>query len=313
VKPNSRFTAPFPAALVGALLFYLGLALSRQVGPLASFFAPAAFIWTTVRHGVLPGTASAFLAAALLLNLAPTPSAALSFLAGNALPGVLCGALAARRVGIVPSALAAASAAVILSAAASGLQFLLAGVDPLVFMKYQYGDIIREVQFSLENMTGGAAGPQAAETAAFMSFLSRALPAILFVTVCIQFSANSLLAVSLPFRALKTGLAPPSLASFSLPERTVWLLIPSLAVLLFLAHPFRTVALNLTIVLLFLYLLQGLSIAVHLMDRFAVSRPVRMLFLIAALLQPYILLFPVVAGLLDFRFDFRRPRPAEEP
>ena len=161
-------------------------------------------------------------------------------------------------------------------------------------------------------MTGVTGGPASEETAKFMVFFSKALPAVLFVTIFIQFSLNALAVIFAPLPGPPLPVSRPSLTSFALPDGTVWVFIPSLAALLFSSPPLQTAAVNLTIVLVFLYLLQGMSIVVHFMNRLKMSKPVRMLFLIAALLQPYILLIPVLAGLLDFRFDFRKPRPAQE-
>lgn len=304
------FLSVFPIALMGVILFFAGLALPSPFGPLAAFLAPSPFIWIAVRHGATAGAASAFLAAAALLQLVPTPSPALSFLSGNVLPALLYGTLLRRGLGHVPTAFLSTVAAVLLSVLFSALQFLALNLDVSVFLHYQYGDVLREVQFSLEGMTGRSGGPAPEEAAAVLTFLTRALPAVLFVTIFIQLALNALAVLHVPTPSAPLPLSRTDLSSLTLPEKLVWIFIPSLAALLFTAPPIQTAALNVTVLLVFLYLLQGMSIVVHFMNRLNMSKPVRMLFLVAALLQPYILLLPVLAGLLDFRFDFRKQAPS---
>ena len=74
-----------------------------------------------------------------------------------------------------------------------------------------------------------------------------------------------------------------------------------------------TVALNAVLPLLFAYLLQGLSITLHLAARARLSRFGRIMFASALVFFPWLLAVPLLLGLLDFRFDFRGRWPIGPP
>ena len=74
-----------------------------------------------------------------------------------------------------------------------------------------------------------------------------------------------------------------------------------------------TFALNVVLPLLFVYLLQGLSITLHLAARVRLSRFGRTMFASALVFFPWLLVAPLMLGLLDFRFDFRGRWPIGPP
>ena len=91
------------------------------------------------------------------------------------------------------------------------------------------------------------------------------------------------------------------------------MLIPALALCWAPQPRVATVALNAVLPLLFAYLLQGLSITLHLAARARLSRFSRIMFASALVFFPWLLAAPLLLGLLDFRFDFRGRWPLGPP
>jgi uncharacterized protein YybS (DUF2232 family) len=299
------------AALAAAVLFVFGLT-SPLVGPLAGFFAPAAMIWVTCRHGPTHALVAVVFATGLVIPFVPLP-AAISFAVGNALLGWMLGLFLQRGKGIIAASSIAAAAVLTLSLIASAGHLWAAGLDVAVFLKYQLNDLIREIRIALEQVSQQAPPSADRGTEGILRFFTLAFPAIIYVTVVLEGMANSYVVLLVLSRKTPDSFAAPSLFRFSLPDLLVWPLIAALGTLLLPASGFRTAALNATVVLLFLFLLQGISITFHFFRRWRTARTVRMILLIAVLLQPLMLTFPLLAGLLDFRFKFRERWPLTPP
>jgi uncharacterized protein YybS (DUF2232 family) len=299
------------AALAAAVLFVFGLT-SPLVGPLAGFFAPAAIIWVTCRHDPAHAFVAVVFATGLVIPFVPLP-AAISFAIGNALLGWMLGLFLQHGKGIIAASITAAATVMVLSLIASAGHLWAAGLDVAVFLKYQLNDLIREIRTALEQVSQQAPPSADGGTEGILQFFTLAFPAIIYVTVVLEGMANSYVVLLVLSRKAPSSFAVPSLFRFSLPDLLVWPLIAALGTLLLPASGFRTAALNATVVLLFLFLLQGISITFHFFQRWRTARTVRMIFLIAVLLQPLMLTFPLLAGLLDFRFKFRERWPLTPP
>lgn len=303
VRLTRGFLESLLAAAAAAALFLFGI-FDTLIGPLGAFFSPAPLLWATYRNGPACGAAALALAAAMLLPV-PPPTVALSCLTGTLFPAFLLGVFFRRGMGVAKSSAFAAGAAVLASLAGSALYFAAAGLDPLPFLKYQVGDIVREVEYAVEVLSAdtGISGTRLPE------LFARTLPSVILVTVFIQCGINLLLVCKVLSRTLAARGATPDLTRFSLPEQAVWALIPVLALQWAPSAPIRTAALNAAILLFFFYLLHGLSIAAYFLRRMNASRPIRLILIIVLLLQPYLLALPLCAGLMDFRFDFRARWP----
>jgi uncharacterized protein YybS (DUF2232 family) len=223
--------------------------------------------------------------------------------------GWLIGALLLRKTGLAAAAVLAAAAALTLSFAASALHLMAAGLEPGVFLKYQVNELFQKVQIALEDMTQASSQTATYSLEAIVTFFRATLPSFLLITVFLQGAANGWTALLLLRRYRPAQWKLPEASSFALPDILIWVLIPSLALQWAPSHPLGAASLNVMIVLLFFYLLQGLSVAVHFMNRWNTRRPLRMILLIITLLQPYLLVFPLIAGLLDFRFSWRKRWP----
>jgi len=299
---SRRFAECVAAAATACLLFLAGV-YDSLVGPLPAFFSPAPLVWAAFRLGLAEALASSALAAAVILPLAPPP-VTLSFVAGSALPAVLMGELWRRGRGMVLTVSWGVGAVIFLSIASTALYLTSAGLEPLTFLRYQLGDMLREAEYAMEALAGGPGEPGSLLPAYF----ARILPAFVVITVFVQCSLNLSL-IRFGVGRLTRAVSPmPDLTAFSLPEKAVWGLIPALALQWAPVAALRAVAVNLIIVLLFYYLIQGLSILFHFARRMNVPRLFVMILIIIFLRLPYLFAVPLLAGLLDFRFDFRHLR-----
>jgi hypothetical protein len=298
------------AAAFSALLFATGVLLPL-LGQAAGFFSAAPLIWVSGRHGRLAGVLAGTLAGAALLPVLPPP-AVLIFAIEHALPAWYLGWRIRGGRGI---AAGSALAALVVTLLVFGAALLLAdrGQDPVQVLEGE----LREGLAALggrapdEVPQGDVPTALSANLEEVLAFVRRILPAVTLIGIFLECSINSLLAS----RALaRAGAARPlDLTGFTLPERLVWVLILSLALCWAPQRSVATVALNVVLPLLAGYLLQGLSIMLHVATRARLSRFARTLSVCALVFFPWLLAIPLLLGLLDFRFGFRERWPVEAP
>jgi uncharacterized protein YybS (DUF2232 family) len=300
------------AGLASASLFLFALA-NPVVGPILGFFAPAPLVWATCRHGPKKGLLGIVLSTSFVLPFVSLP-AVISFSIGNSFLGWFLGIQLHRRRGIVFSSFLASLLILSLSLLSTSAHLLAAGLDVVPFLKYQIGDLMREAQQALEQIALQSPPDAEVNVTALLSFFTRAFPAFIFITVALEGMANSgLTLLFLSRRDKGASFQMPDYSTFKLHESLIWPLIIAMALLWAPSVALHVVALNATFVMLFLYLIQGLSISLYFLKKRGGSRPLRMIVIIAFLLQPYLLALPLLAGLLDFKFDFRTPRVPSPP
>ncbi len=98
------------------------------------------------------------------------------------------------------------------------------------------------------------------------------------------------------------------LKNWRLPELLVWPVIMAGSALLVPNEMFNTVGLNVGLVLLVLYLSQGLAIVSSLMQKWSLPLTIRIITYSILFLQIYGIGFVAVLGLADVWVDFRKPR-----
>lgn len=91
-------------------------------------------------------------------------------------------------------------------------------------------------------------------------------------------------------------------------ELLVWIVIASGFSLLVPEPTIFRVALNIFIVGLFLYFIQGLAVLVHFLNRFKVSNLIRTVIFVLLAIQPYLAVALALLGLFDLWGDFRSPK-----
>jgi uncharacterized protein YybS (DUF2232 family) len=138
------------------------------------------------------------------------------------------------------------------------------------------------------------------------NFLANIFPSLVLVSASFIVWLNILAAREIFQR---TGMWYPDfgdLSRWKAPEGLIWLLIAAGGMLLVPVSLARIVSLNLVIVCLFAYLLQGLSIISFLFKTKNVHRSFRILCYFLIFAQQYIILLLVAVGVFDLWVDFRK-------
>ncbi len=297
------------ASALSLLLFAAGV-LVPLLGPPAGFFAAAPLIWLTARHGRPAGLLGGLLVTAALLPALPPPIA-LVYCLEHAMPAWFLGWRLCHGKSIVSGS---AVAALVVTVLIIGTALVLTGLghDPVRALEQQLREGLAELGKSGTGGVGDSAALNAGIEAA-LALMRHVLPAVTLIGIFLECSLNSLMAARVLARG-EVAKQPRSFTVFRLPEWLVWVLIPALALCWAPQAEVATFALNATLPLFFAYLLQGLSVALHLMERARISRFGRIMLASAIVFsQGWLLVVPLLLGLLDFRFDFRARWPINPP
>ncbi|TRZ47882.1 DUF2232 domain-containing protein [bacterium] len=138
------------------------------------------------------------------------------------------------------------------------------------------------------------------------NFLANIFPSLVLVSASFMVWLNILAAREIFQR---TGMWYPDfgdLSRWKAPEGLIWLLIAAGGILLVPVSLARIVSLNLVIVCMFAYLLQGLSIISFLFKTKNVHRSFRILCYFLIFAQQYLILLLVAVGVFDLWVDFRK-------
>lgn len=287
--------------------------LLHLLAPLAGFFSAVPLIWLAARGGTTAGALGGALATAALLPLLPPPVAGI-FVIEHALPAVFLGRWLARGR---PIAAGSALAAIVVTLALAASSYLLLdapGRDPLAPLEAQLRASLSQIQGGSPDGRPAGDAPDAPvpEIEGAIALLRRVLPAVTLIGVFLECAINTLFALRV-LNARGGGFPAPDLTRFALPDWLIWAPIAAIALCWAPSEPLATIALNVAAPLLLAYLLQGLSILLHFAARFNLSRLGRTALAVALTIFPWLLLGPLLLGLLDFRFAFRSRPPAATP
>lgn len=140
--------------------------------------------------------------------------------------------------------------------------------------------------------------------------LKRLYPAI--VTVMLVFIAACNLALVKKTTANNApGLPIGEFSTFKNPDLLVWILIASGVAQLLPVSLITNPALNILLVIMLLYLIQGMAVVSALISKYSVSAFLRILLYIMLVIQPYLLALIAGIGLFDLWVDFRTPKTQE--
>lgn len=142
-----------------------------------------------------------------------------------------------------------------------------------------------------------------------MDLMLTIFPALTVIGLSIMAAVNLLVIRTLSYRLPRFPVIQP-FSSYRNYDHLIWLLILSGFGMLG-THPLSKVALNVLVVLLFLYLLQGLAITTHFFDRLKVGSFIRAFFYLLLLIVPYMAVAVLVLGIFDLWGNFRVPRNTE--
>jgi hypothetical protein len=162
----------------------------------------------------------------------------------------------------------------------------------------------------MNDFTGEDASPEDVEAfrrtvESMADFMRRAYPGMLIVVG----AALQLITVGLLALLIRPGrLAGPSLAAWRAPELLIWALIAAGFLTAFGTGVVEDAAINVLIVLLPVYFLQGLAVVEHLLRRKGLSPLLRGIgYLVLLLVNPLPVIVTAV-GVFDLWADFRKPR-----
>lgn len=284
---------------------YISLPLA---GFLPGLFAPLPGMYYILKSGKSVGFAIVLITTALLAIIAD-PMVPLLYLAQSglislALPYFLGKGWGGARAIAISAFVTFAS---LLLAAA--FFWMVRGVDP-------HGAILKGISSSISQTAllyekSGLKGEElqtlqqgVKETGAL---IARIYPAIALIGLLLVAGLNLLVLKRMAVRLGQT-LPVGDIKKFRNPDHLIWFAISAGFALLLNNSFVSTAALNLLVVTLSLYFLQGLAIILHFLDRFAVSRFFRVIFYVLLALQPYLAFAAALLGIFDLWGNFRTPK-----
>jgi uncharacterized protein YybS (DUF2232 family) len=279
-------------------------------GPIAVLFAPFPALYYAVKNGRLAGLA--IVAVATLVLCAVGPASAIFYLLQCGLFSLLLAEFLATNNSTAKTIVCAAAinmAIIIVLAAVYGL-WLGNSVDSLV-LKW-INDAVTEAQSQLQR-SGLALEDletvqlQLREAAAFVGKTYPSLMLVGFGSI----AGLNLLLLKKAARRIPRQIYFGDFSRFRNPETLVWVLIASGFALLVESDLVTRAALNVLIVTISLYFVQGMAVAVHFFKKFQVSRFIRFMFYGLSFLQPYLMVLVAAVGLFDLWCDFRTPKKQE--
>jgi uncharacterized protein YybS (DUF2232 family) len=142
------------------------------------------------------------------------------------------------------------------------------------------------------------------------SFITRIYPALIVVALGAVTGINLLLIRRRAARFLIT-LEFGRFSSFRNPDHLIWVVIAAGFSLLLENRIVEQTAMNLLVVILPLYFMQGMAVVLAIFDRYSVSSFMRTLFYLFMVLFQFLAIAVTVMGIFDMWGDFRTPRKKE--
>ncbi len=286
------------------------------LGVFLSLLSPLPFVLLRLRHG-FPALALALALTALALGGFSSGIHGIVFLLEFGLPATLL-AEGLRR-GSRPELLVTAVAA-LLTLGGMGALVLISEewTEPLTALRHHVEALLTDMEALTARIGLPSEGPfpPYGSSPRFRSFLLMAFPGLFFAGSLLTTSAYlgfvRFLTLRLP--SVLSGLAAGPFR-WQLPEPLVWVFIAGGVLYLLGFRWLQTVGLNLLIILVGLYFLQGLSIAAFLFQRFHLPRALAALSVFLLFFQPFLALLVAGVGLFDVWFAFRQlsfPRPPRQ-
>lgn len=297
------------AGVVAVALFAAGATLRLPWNP-AALICPVPLVLVTIRQGAGVGALMVVAAAGVLGAAQIAGASGLVFLFEVGVPALVLG-LCLRRDMALERAVALGAAALCV-AFVVGLGVRAGGIAGI-------GQAFQEVRLELDEglhaaqqayeklgAPGDLAGAEEA-AAALRAFTAKALPGLAAAGNLLAAALISVLSITLAARTVGT-LSPAF--RWELPEGMVWAFIAAGAAAAAPWRPWQQIGLNVLLVILALYLLQGLSIAGYFFRRLELPWYLRPLGMALALTWPPLTLLAVAGtialGLLDVWVAFRR-------
>lgn len=300
----------FLTGIAVSTLAFLAASLIPLVGALLLILTPLPIVYYYFKAGRLQGFAiffiSLFLVAAVLTFSGSATNLPFLLLTGSL--GLFISEIFRRSYSIERTVIYPVAAVLVLWCSFIVFHSMSAGEDPWRLVENYIESNVQEsihfyAQLDLPTEQIDFLKENVKQIAAFFANIFPAL-----VLVCASFVVwLNILAAREIFQ--KAGMWCPDfgdLSRWKTPERLIWLLIAAVGMLLAPITWVDVIGLNVIIVCLFAYLLQGLSIISFLFKTKNVHRTFRILCYLLIFVQQYILLLLAAVGVFDLWVDFRK-------
>ncbi|KAF0219513.1 MAG: hypothetical protein FD174_1973 [Geobacteraceae bacterium] len=296
---------------IATLTLFLAYISFPLVGLLPGVFAPLPCMYYTLKSGKLVGSAIVAIVAVVLAIVVDPETTALYLLQCGiislSLPLFLAKGRGAARA--IAYAVTLNIAVILVLAAVYGLS---QGVD----LDRQ---VLKGVETSISQTTllyekKGLKGDELKLLQQGMKqagvVIARIYPALLVVSFGIIAGFNLLVLKRVSAR-LPEPLPVGDFKLFKNPEQLVWVVIAAGFAMLIDNTGVARAALNVLVVTLFMYFLQGMAVVIHFFTRLAVPTFVRVIFYILLIAQPYMTVAVAALGIFDLWGNFRTPKQRE--
>jgi uncharacterized protein YybS (DUF2232 family) len=293
-----------------SLALFIAYILLMFAGPLTGIFAPFPVLYYTLKSGRGVGAAIILIATLVLFGI--SPAGALIYLLQCGLFSVLLAEFLARGNGAAKSIAWTVAINVLVIVVFAVSYALWQGVDlnGLILKGINNSLIQTETYYKNSGLGSDELEVLRIGLRQAADFVGKAYPSLL--VVCIgAFAGLNLLLLKKSIHRLPRQLSLGDFCRFKNPDKLIWVLIVSGFALLTRNDLVTRTALNILIVLISLYFVQGLAIAAHFFKRFQVPRFITYLFYALLIVQPYLTAVVAAVGLFDLWCDFRAPKKQE--
>jgi len=292
-------------ATVALFLAYITLPLA---GVLPGIFAPLPGMYYTLKNGKSVGIAIVLISAGSLAILA-NPMTLFLYLVQSGLMSLVMPYILAKGWGGARAIAFSVSAGLACILLVVLFAWLVRGID-------LHGEILKGINSSIsqtvklyeksglkeEDLQSLRQGMEQAG-----AMIGRVYPALILVGLGAVAGFNLLMLRKMAEK-FDFQLSIGELKNFRNPDHLIWfVIVPGFALLLKNADV-SMAALNLLVLVLSLYFMQGLAVTVHTFERLSVSRLVRTTFYVLLALQPYLAVALALFGIFDLWGNFRTPK-----
>jgi uncharacterized protein YybS (DUF2232 family) len=292
------------------LALFTAYSMLMFAGPLAGIFAPFPALFYTLKSGRWAGITIVSVATFVVYFLSP---------AGSLLYFLQCGLFSLLLAGFLTAGIGAGRAIawttgleLVLVLASIAIYALWSGIDPNALVIKEINNIVSQTgaYYQKSGIQGADLDMLRQGLKEAADFIAKTYPALAIVTFGAIAGANVQLLKKVSHllpRRFNLG----DFKRFKNPEKMIWVPIFAGFALLIKEDIVNRTALNILVISLSLYFVQGLSISAHFFERFKVPRFLRLLFYFLMVVQPYLLLAVAAFGLFDLWCDFRAPKKQE--
>ncbi|RQW78360.1 MAG: DUF2232 domain-containing protein [Geobacter sp.] len=293
---------------ISTLTLFLAYVMFPLVGMIPGVFAPFPAIFYALKRGKLTGVAIVAIVTVVLAIVADS-SAILLYL-------LQCGAISLSLPALLAAGKSGARSIATAVAINVGVILVVAGIYAAAGDGDLHAQVLKGIESSISQTVAlyDKAGVTGEDLKALQqgmvqagAVIGRIYPSLVVVSLAVIAGLNLMLLGKVSTR-LSCPLSIGKFAWFKNPEQLVWVLIVAGFAMLVPNRELTTAAMNILVITLSLYFMQGMAVIVHFYTRLAIPRFMRVFLYLCLALQPYLALAVAVLGIFDIWGDFRTPR-----